>query len=311
MREDVMVKLHGFRPKLLLLMLASAIFLTAVPAAYAQDSGYVGKAACAGCHQDIAANFAKTLHAKAGYWVQGFQDCESCHGPGAEHASSGDPSKIQDPAKIDRQKLLDLCLGCHQQKGKLVHWDASEHSASNLICIDCHSVHSGYDKLLKAEKEQDVCFRCHGDVKAQTYRASHHPIREGKMTCTSCHNPHGSIAPHQIDANTINDKCYECHAEKRGPFLWEHRPATEDCTICHTPHGSSHGKLLVRKVLYLCQSCHSGEYHPGDLYAINPAGTYPSVYRSNIDYRGLYRQCVDCHSNIHGSNHPSGAFFLR
>lgn len=306
-----MVKLHGFRLTLARIVLAAAVLLVLPCASSAQEEGYVGADKCAGCHEAIAANFAKTLHSKAGYWVQGFQDCESCHGPGAEHASSADPSRIKNPADLDRQMLVRLCLDCHQQRGKLVHWDNSTHDSRNLICTDCHSVHSPYDKLLKAKKERDVCFCCHGDVRADTYKSSHHPIREGKITCTDCHNPHGSIAPRQIDANTINDKCYECHAEKRGPFLNEHKPVTEDCTICHMPHGSSHGKLLVRKVLYLCQSCHSNTFHPGDLYALDPASAGPSVFRSNIDYRGLYRQCMDCHNNIHGSNHPSGGRFLR
>jgi len=293
------------------ILLAAAVLIALPHYSAAQDNGYVGEKTCIGCHQNIYAKYQITLHAKASYWVQGFKDCETCHGPGQEHAKAGDPSKIQDPAKMDRQMVVELCLGCHQQKGKLAHWDNSVHEARGQICIDCHSVHSGYDMLLKDADEKDVCYCCHADIKADSYKNSHHPIREGKITCTNCHNPHGSVAPYQIDAVTINEKCYECHAEKRGPFLHEHKPAVEDCTICHTPHGSTHNKLLVRKALYLCQSCHSNAYHPGDLYAVNPAAAGPNTFRSNIDRRGLYRQCLNCHANVHGSNHPSGAFFLR
>jgi len=292
------------------ILLAGAVVLLPHLSA-AEGGGYVGEKVCAGCHNDVYAKFSKTLHARAGSWVQGFQNCESCHGPGEEHAKAGDPSKIQNPEKMDREMLAELCLGCHQQDHKLVHWDNSVHESRGQTCIDCHDIHTDNNKLLKAADVKDVCFQCHKDVRADTYKTSHHPIREGKITCTNCHNPHGSVADHQIDAVTVNDKCYECHAEKRGPFLHEHIPVTEDCTICHTPHGSTHTKLLVRKTLFLCQSCHSGAYHPGDLYAVDPASGGTSTFTSNVDRRGLYRQCVNCHSNIHGSNHPSGAFFLR
>ncbi len=42
----------------------------------------------------------------------------------------------------------------------------------------------------------------------------------------------------------MNETCYTCHADKRGPFLWEHQPVNEDCTNCHTPHGSNITPLL-------------------------------------------------------------------
>ncbi len=77
---------------------------------------------------------------------------------------------------------------------------------------------------------------------------------EGRITCSDCHNPHGSMGPSQIKADSVNQLCYKCHAEKRGPYMFEHPPVDENCTACHKPHGSVHEWLLVEKVPNLCQN---------------------------------------------------------
>lgn len=295
-----------FRPSWLLIVVA-CLFLSSQ--ALAGEGGYAGPKKCEECHPDMVKAFALNVHSHAGNWVSSYQSCETCHGPGEAHAQSGDPSLIKNPLKMKASDLNAICLGCHE-KGKLALWKGSTHESRGLACIDCHQMHGNRRKLLKADAELDVCTRCHGDIKAEIWKSSHHPIREGKMTCTSCHNPHGAIAPDLIDANTINEKCYECHAEKRGPYLWEHKPAVEDCTNCHTPHGSNHDKLLVNKVPWLCQSCHSGSRHPGTPYAVNPTEPAGTVYQ-NVGLQGIYRACLNCHPNIHGSNSPSGQYFTR
>jgi DmsE family decaheme c-type cytochrome len=147
-------------------------------------------------------------------------------------------------------------------------------------------------------------------VKAQIRRTSHHPIVEGRVTCTDCHNPHGTVGPKLLVGNGINETCFKCHADKRGPFLWEHRPVSEDCTVCHIPHGSVHERLLRQKPPILCQSCHSGSRHPGTPRAVNPNTPGDNTFE-RLAVQGYYRGCIDCHSNIHGSNHPAGNFFLR
>jgi len=303
-----------FRGFLCTVLLLAAVGIGIPVLATAADDGYAGAAKCAGCHSEIAAAFAKNIHSHAGKWEAGFQGCETCHGPGETHAAASDPKLIRNPRRLDPKEANAICLGCHE-KGMLVHWTGSQHQTRGLGCIDCHSIHGGNRHLLREADEKDVCARCHLDIKAQLLRSSHHPMREGKMTCTDCHNPHGTIAPKLISANTINDKCYECHAEKRGPFLFEHKPVVEDCTNCHTPHGSNHDKLLVKKVPWICQTCHEG--HGNRPYALNPGQKNPykdlsvSGATGATRIQGLYRGCLNCHPNIHGSNHPSGNFFTR
>jgi DmsE family decaheme c-type cytochrome len=122
------------------------------------------------------------------------------------------------------------------------------------------------------------------------------------MECTSCHNPHGSPTPKLLLASSTNETCFTCHADKRGPFLWQHAPVVENCANCHDPHGSTHEKMLKLSRPRLCQQCHQGTGHPIAPRSPTVAADYPFVFN---------RQCSNCHVNIHGSNHPSGFAFTR
>jgi DmsE family decaheme c-type cytochrome len=135
-------------------------------------------------------------------------------------------------------------------------------------------------------------------------KSGHMPLREGKMDCTSCHSPHGSTNVRMLKAgNTVNESCASCHAEKRGPFMWEHAAGRENCASCHDPHGSNNDRMLVAKAPMLCQRCHVASRHPATIY--------DGAQLTAASNRMVGRSCVNCHSQIHGSNHPSGNFFLR
>lgn len=264
---------------------------------------YAGLEACMACHEEQVETFENSIHGKKGFELRSDKACETCHGPGAEHVEEeGDVTKIRSMASLSAIEKSETCLQCHD-RGQRMYWTGSTHHSRGLACQDCHSIHSGKSERaqLKEAVETDVCFGCHKQKASQFFRASHHPIREGKVTCSDCHNPHGTESERLIDAQTINDKCYECHAEKRGPFLWEHQPVREDCTICHEPHGSNHLKLVNTRLPFLCQRCHSDTRHPGTLY---DQGSLTSTRMFN-------RACTNCHALIHGSNHPSGHTYLR
>lgn len=242
--------------------------------------------------------------------------CEACHGPAAAHVASAGTARgagfisftKRDPASTDQRN--GVCLQCHTG-GAVALWHGSTHDSPKLACVDCHAIHGGHEKFLAMPTEQQLCTRCHQQVKAALLKPSHHPLREEKMTCTACHNPHGSPAGKLIAANTVNDKCYECHADKRGPFLFEHPPVRENCLNCHEPHGSSHQAMLRVRQPLLCQRCHSNQLHPSTLYALSAgdASTGRSVYTANPQL--LYRSCSNCHVQVHGTNHPSGKFWHR
>ncbi len=290
--------------------------LAAQESASTEASGaeYVGADTCLSCH-DNKSDFKDDIHAKAWPKAKGIdfsKSCETCHGPGSLHAAAaGDKTN---PGYATLSKLAGAnanaaCLKCHE-KGGQAHWAGSAHESHGVSCVSCHAVHGGHPKQLTKASVTETCFQCHKNVKAEMKRASHHPVEEGKMTCSDCHNPHGTLGKGLLAEGSLNDTCFKCHAEKRGPFLFEHRPVSEDCSVCHTPHGSNHGKLLAQKQPFLCQSCHSNSRHPGTMYAKNPNTAGSNTYQK-LNTRALYRACLNCHQNIHGSNHPSGVYFVR
>ena len=282
-----------------------------------EPENLAGDETCMECHEEIYETFRQSIHGiqadprtPAGS-NHGFA-CESCHGPGADHAEEGEGGNIMElSAKSSESPAIknDVCLKCHD-KGKTAMWHASEHELRSLSCADCHKVHADNPNYLSKPTQPEVCAACHRKITPLLLRQSHHPVREEKMTCSDCHNAHGTIADKLIDAQDINLKCFECHAKTRGPFLWEHPPAVENCLACHVPHGSTQAFLLNARTPYLCQRCHSNVGHASGLQARNSGSAGQSVYTA-LNNRGFYRACLNCHLQVHGSNHPSGKSLLR
>jgi DmsE family decaheme c-type cytochrome len=212
---------------------------------------------------------------------------------------------------MKKRKAADVnatCLECHE-KADHPAWLGSAHDRRGVGCTDCHSVHQPNSPKgqLKTAAEADTCYRCHSAIRAQSLRTSHHPVREGLMTCSSCHNPHDGTKPKLIKAEWSNELCLQCHTEKRGPFFWEHAPVRENCMHCHNPHGSNHDKMLVSQQPWLCQRCHLNTRHPGTLYSnVNAAGQLATA--SN---RAVEHACKNCHQNVHGGNAPTAPYLGR
>ncbi len=269
--------------------------------------GYIGAEACATCHDGYEASIKATKHGQARdpRSPAAAQGCESCHGPGEAHAS--DPEKVK-PRRFDRiaaSEVTDTCVTCHN-RGTHALWKGSQHESRNVSCVSCHSVHTprSAEFQLKAVNQQQQCMTCHRDKVAKLDRSGHMPVREGKMECASCHNPHGSTNVRLLKVgNTVNEACASCHAEKRGPFLFEHAGINgESCATCHDPHGSNNDRMLVAKLPFLCQRCHNHTRHPSTIYDGRVLQTSNRLFS---------RSCVTCHAAIHGSNHPAGSTFLR
>jgi DmsE family decaheme c-type cytochrome len=287
----------------------AALVVLASPVLGQEPDGYAGSDACTMCHQATIAGFATTVKARL------FLDhprsdierlgCEGCHGPARAHAASGGEERgglisftAKDPTPVETRNAV--CLRCHAGGGRFF-WEGSTHESRDVACTSCHRIMAAASERnqLQAASVTETCASCHPQRRAQMARVAHMPVSEGRLDCTSCHNPHGSAAEKLLVGNTVNDACYSCHAEKRGPFVWEHAPVTESCSNCHDPHGSTNDKLLVAPRPRLCQRCHIEAQHP----------TQPQATTGTRFLMG--RQCQNCHSNIHGSNHPSGVRFTR
>ncbi|HEU5179664.1 MAG TPA: DmsE family decaheme c-type cytochrome [Candidatus Polarisedimenticolia bacterium] len=265
---------------------------------------------CGACHEDQAKNFKLNPHGKTGIadW-DGHHACETCHGSGTAHMESGDKKDIRNPGKLSATELNAVCLTCHGRGEEHTRWLGSPHETRNLSCLNCHKIHQQGEPapfLFAKATEFDTCTSCHLRRKASLMRSAHMPLREKQMTCSSCHNVHGGPGPSMLRQNSVVENCFSCHAEKRAPFLWEHPPVKENCANCHDPHGSLHPRLLVAKLPRLCQQCHDETRHPTQPYS--DASSAPEFFPNS---RMFDKGCMNCHSQIHGSNHPSGVRFMR
>jgi DmsE family decaheme c-type cytochrome len=290
---------------------ASLVLLLALPAAAQTDQpGEV----CLKCHAGNVGGMLQTKHAVRGDprtpWGTG-KACQACHGESAEHLQNFEnkPTVVFAKTTPAAQRSAP-CLVCHQG-GARMNWAGSPHDRNDIACNDCHNPHKAVQQVLVAATQAGVCFDCHKDKRAASLKASTHPIRSGWMPCTSCHNPHGSVAEHNLIKASVNDTCYICHADKRGPFQWPHPPAAEDCTNCHDPHGTNNTPLLVARPPFLCQQCHNTPFHPSTPYSGNNLPPFPVAGAIPSGDKMLGGACINCHVKIHGSNHPAGARFTR
>lgn len=293
-----------------------------------QSGEYVGSETCAACHDDQFKSVADTKHGKLeslSAWKGKVVGCESCHGPGKAHVEAdGDKTKIISFKNKNRKEISESCLTCHAGKEEHNNFRRGDHWRNNIGCTDCHTAHGANhenaktdsttliaevskqkpteatDAMLKSS-EPKLCINCHTEVKAQFSKPFRHKVLEGAMKCSDCHNAHGGFEQKQTKlAVGADSACVKCHANKQGPFVFEHAPLeVEGCSACHTPHGSSNPKMLKRsQVRQLCLECHSSiseQFAPD-----TPSFHNQAVLR--------YQNCTICHAAIHGSN-TSSAFF--
>lgn len=310
---------------------ALGVALTAGTAYAADNKDLVlnGDAKCTKCHDENDSSpvvaIAKTKH---GVRADGrTPSCTSCHGESPTHVTK--PAGLADRPAPDRTfsknsktpvaQRNQACLSCHEKDTSRHLWTGSAHEKNDVACASCHKVHAGHDDVRDKKTQAQVCFTCHKEQRADGKKISHHPVAEGKIACSDCHNPHGSTGPKLLKKNTVNETCFTCHAEKRGPFLWEHQPATEDCTNCHTPHGSNITPLLKSRAPFLCDECHNGPHQSATPAAGNVAGiqggltksTATNAANASVSPGYAARSCMNCHVMVHGSNSPAGALLHR
>ena len=270
-----------------------------------------GDGRCTTCHDENdspdALKIGKTRHGVTA--DKRAPTCSSCHGESITHEKEAGRGGKKAPApevafgkktKNTAEERNKACLSCHQGANR-ISWQSSAHATRDVACTSCHQIHSADDKVRNKVTQTEVCYTCHKEQRNQMSRQSHHPVPEGKMSCSSCHNVH-SDNPKGLLRPSLNDTCYTCHMEKRGPFLRSHQPVTDDCSICHQPHGTTNDNLLKTRAPFLCQQCHEPTSHRATAPTFNTGATsLGSSSSQNLHARG----CVNCHTNIHGTNNPA------
>jgi predicted CXXCH cytochrome family protein len=234
---------------------------------------YIGSKECEQCHDKLYRDFATADHARLiaeGPNALG-AGCESCHGPCSLHSDSG--GEVKPPYSFTAGRP-----------------DANSFGA-RLAVEPGRSI-------------ETVCFQCHADVRGQFDLPNHHPVPEGRLTCTACHPPHtGSI---HIGGGTSllseNEGCFRCHPAQRGPYVFEHEATREGCVTCHTPHGSVNAKLLTVRDANLCLKCHFQQQVGGGQLLIGGSDHTLRVQQGTCWTAG-------CHEAVHGSRVSSSLRF--
>ena len=230
------------------------------------------------------------------------------------HASE---QKVQEMLHKATYVGTETCVTCHEKQGR--EFKLSTHARIGTKdamagvaqgCEMCHgpgSIHAeasgGKDNIINPRKNPEICFTCHLDKKMEFKLPYHHPVLEGKMSCADCHNFHGDkgdeVKPWSATSvDDINEKCFKCHKDQRGPFVFEHQALREGCTTCHKVHGSIHEKMLFIRDQNLCLRCHSQQVDAtmGTVAHVNDwqrgtcwsGGCHTSVHGSNFDYHFRY-----------------------
>jgi predicted CXXCH cytochrome family protein len=203
----------------------------------------------------------------------------------------------------------EACAECHENINK--HFSSATHAnlraegpnAANVGCESCHgagSIHresgGARDTIINPKKSPETCFQCHLDKRGQFSMAFHHPLEDGKVGCSDCHNPHTgpAIKGGGTALGTPSETCFKCHSAQRGPFVFEHEALREGCTSCHNPHGSMNQKMLTSRNQDLCLKCHfQQQIIPGQINI------------SLQNHSGFLPQgtcwSAGCHEAVHGS----------
>jgi DmsE family decaheme c-type cytochrome len=317
-----MNKISGARRLTRFALLVSALVLFALPPGTADDSD----ADCLACHENISNAFEATIHGRIGAFevIDGKTGCSTCHGDGTEHMDSGGDAELIAGLGDDelREKVSDVCVTCHSM-GEQHYWQGSTHQMSGVGCTDCHKPHA---MPSEQPREPEMCWSCHLETQAQFRYPSHHPLREGHMTCSSCHTPHGGSIGLVRHEERPAELCLTCHTQHAGPFIFEHEPVSEGCDVCHMPHGSVANNLLTQNEPFLCLQCHEMHFHAGleaeeDLTVVVPrydpdfdtdalprdtyADGVPNPFGPSSYRRAFTTKCTQCHVKVHGTDLPS------
>jgi len=210
---------------------------------------------------------------------------------------------------------MDQCALCHEQIAQ--DFKLTQHARISIPgederlegqgCESCHGpgslhVEAGGGNgvsIVNPGKSPQACFQCHLEKNAEFSLVYHHPVKEGRMTCTACHDPHGQNAPLPpgMFVGRVNEQCAQCHREQTRPHVFEHEALREGCTTCHNVHGSINDKLLTERDNNLCLKCHAQVALPAT------AGT---TFMGAFDHTPFLRQgtcfSAGCHTAVHGSD---------
>jgi predicted CXXCH cytochrome family protein len=145
--------------------------------------------------------------------------CTLCHNP------HGENQRYQ----LIAEGSLSLCIECHGDKENLISEDKNVRMKyvhgviSGAGCVVCHDPHATDQQFMLKKPINELCSGCHPEVVAKSagHPVANHPVsasserlRPGRrLTCTSCHDPHGSDNRLMLIQSQLGGRlCRGCHA---------------------------------------------------------------------------------------------------
>ncbi|HEU5352131.1 MAG TPA: tetratricopeptide repeat protein, partial [Terracidiphilus sp.] len=151
--------------------------------------------------------------------------CASCHGNGRAHVASGGKTPMLDLTKLAGVRRDSICLNCHLEGQAMV-----ERRGKRLADFRPGDDLFHYALYFAYKSDEPTGGRASSQWEALLRSRC---MREsgGRMTCTTCHNPHGDPRPGPRRVAFFRQRCLQCHNTQG--FAAAHHAEQPDCTACH------------------------------------------------------------------------------
>jgi hypothetical protein len=200
----------------------------------------VVEVSCLFCHANDAAWVPPSRnHYKEPVFTSYAIGCERCHGPGALHVASrarGDEPAGADPTIVNPRHLSPalreaVCQQCHLQgEQRVARWDRNPFDYRPGLPI--HLFWSVFVRAPGAAGAHKAVGQVEQMYASRCFRAS-----DGKLGCSSCHDPHMQPTVAERPAY-FRDRCLSCHQEASCslPVAERRKQHPDDsCAACHMP----------------------------------------------------------------------------
>jgi tetratricopeptide (TPR) repeat protein len=198
------------------------------------DRAYTFNASCFGCHvSQLRTNYEPATDSYRTVWAEPGINCETCHGPAAEHVKvfealepgerAPDP-RIVPVKRLSHEQRNDLCASCHAKASPL--WTDFQPGDRFFDHLDLVTLES---------PDYYADGRDRGENYTLTSWLMSPCVRSGRIDCVHCHTSSGRYR-WKDDPNGACRPCHEARVED-APAHSRHRadgPAGI-CTSCHMP----------------------------------------------------------------------------